>query len=191
MLIPPALGLVVGACSLDGTSMGPGGGDNGDKDKVPIKDGWTRIANTDAPEEDERLNLLGIACESTLTVTGSFTESTPQPADVNGCWGIGTWRITAAIDRQGCDPQPEVAQEFVYISSVDEETESTSVLFQPDPGNERMNLKITTDATGLCQGAFEHFQLDGTVLSFHTVLQEDLQTVSGHGTYSVYVEDPF
>lgn len=43
-------------------------------------------------------NPLAMACTDGFKVTGTFTASTPRPADVEGCWPAGTWTFQLALD---------------------------------------------------------------------------------------------
>lgn len=165
------------ACGLDGVDSGP------------ISDGPIRIP-ADEPAVDDRLDALEIICESTLIVTGTYLTGDPQPDGLNGCWPIGTWTVSATVDRLGCDPQPDLLEDMVYVVSYDEEASSHNVSFSNDPADERVNLKISTSGDGLCHGTMDHFGVDGTVWSFRPTLQED-GTLLGIGTYSVHQEDPF
>lgn len=165
----------LGACQLD--SFEPG-------------DGVMRIPNDD-PAADERLDQLGIICETDYAVTGSFVPgAVQQPEDMNGCWPVGTWTISATVDRLGCSPQPEVPADLVYEVTFDEEASTINVSYIADPGADRVNLKISTAGDGLCHGSMEHFGLDFGVWSVHPTLQLD-NTLLGIGKYTLYDEEPF
>lgn len=140
------------------------------------------------PIEDDRLDQLGIICESSLAVSGTFTPNPVQPDDFTGCGGVGTWTVVPTVERQGCDPQP-TPQTFVYEVTYNSEAATLNVSFPEDPGNERMNIKITADGGG-CIGAFEHFGLDNSVWNLQAPLKAD-NTLEGSGTYAVHVVDPF
>lgn len=141
-------------------------------------------------EEDRILDELGIICESTLSVTGTFTPNPiqPSPDEFTGCGGIGTWNITTTLDRVGCNPQP-AARSFTYEAVYDAENTTINVFFPDDPDNERLNIKITADSSG-CIGTFDHYELDNSVWAIQAPLEED-NTLSGSGTYRVYLEDSF
>jgi hypothetical protein len=171
------LALSFSACTLN--QVGSGGGPGGD--------GPQRIESDD-PEVDERLDDLGIICETTLNLMGTFTEGMAQPAEYHGCWPVGTWAFSAEVDFQGCDPQPSVDATWVY--SVERVEDVDRVSFVADPGAERVNLKISTAGDGLCHGQFDHFGEDNVVHTFRATLQED-GSITGFGAYSVYSEDPF
>jgi hypothetical protein len=201
-----ALSLVaLGACAVGDVPPGQMNGDAPD-----------RIAS-DVPGIDDRLDGLGIICESTMTVTGTFEPGIAQPAEVLGCWPVGKWTLSATIDRLGCDPQPPFAESYVYNVTYDEELSTVGVTFpgeppevcsngqtccedstdndgdglidDDDPGC-RVNLKISTAGDSLCHGAMDHFMLDGTVIGFRPTLQLD-GTLQGIGTYTVHPDDTF
>jgi len=155
--------------------------DNGDVDRITSPE----------PGVDDRLDALGIICESTLTVTGTYTETMPRPPDNpgTGCWDVGTWVVRAVVDFLGCDPQEQLETEYVYEITRDEE-DQTNIEYMGTFDPDRMNLKVTSAGDGLCHGAFEHFRADGVVFTFQPVKQND-GTLIGIGAYSVWEEDPF
>jgi len=174
----------IGACDLTGVEDGMGPGPDPDPGDLP-----DRIPNTNDPDYDQRLDDLGIQCQSDLMVTGTFTESEPQPIEKTGCWPVGEWRVSVTMVRQGCDPQDEFPTEFVYtVVNVDDQT---VVQYPADPNNERMNLKITSNGGGTCNGVFEHYGLDLRVLEFHPILPIGGTAFMGEGAFQVWLEDPF
>jgi len=135
--------------------------------------GPERIVSSD-PEFDDRLDSLGIVCQSTLTVTGTFTEARPQPGDISGCWEVGRWDVDWAIDTLGCSPQPDFPSVFSYEASRSADNDP-SVVWLDDPEFERVRLSIPGDG-GECHGNFEHYGIDGdnrTVIELKPVLQAD------------------
>jgi hypothetical protein len=157
-------------------------------------DGPQRIASSEEGV-DERLDGLDIICESTMLVTGTYVAGAPQPPEVLGCWPVGTWTVSATIDRLGCDPQPMFTdgvftETYSYEVVYDAEESFIQVGFLNDPSDERVNLKISTEGDSLCHGAMDHFNLDGTVIGFRPTLQLD-GTLSGIGTYTVHKDDTF
>jgi hypothetical protein len=173
-----AVGLMLGCLAACDTGAVPGGG-NGGPQRIP----------SDDPSVDSRLDALGIVCESSLLVSGTYTQTEAPPAGHNGCWAVGTWTLTVSLDHQGCDPQPEIATEFTYDVSRDEDA-NTNVIFVNDPSDDRVNLKITTNGDGLCHGAFDHYGTDFGVLAFRPTLTE-AGTLEGFGTYDLFEQDPF
>lgn len=157
---------------------------------TPMDTGSVKRIPSEVPGFDERLDSLEIICESSLIVTGTFQPGVLPPDDHLGCWPVGTWTINATVDTLGCDPQPELPEDFIYEVSHDDEAGTINVGFVNDPTDERVNLKISTEGDGLCHGGMAHYAMDGTVWAFQPTLQED-GTLSGRGTYSVYSFDSF
>jgi hypothetical protein len=156
-------------------------------DAVETRDDLVRIPSDE--ETDQRLDDLGIICESTLNVTGSYVVGDAQPSDFLGCWPVGRWTFTASIDFQGCSPQPQITEEFVYDVTMDDDSNQI-IVYTTDPDNERVSFKVSSEGDGLCHGLFDHYYTDGTVLTFRPTKQEDGSLV-GFGAYSVFAEDPW
>lgn len=183
-----SLGLLSGAllltslagCELE--TIPPGG-------MPPGGNGYTRIPSSD-PSYDERLDQLGIVCQSTFQVSGTYVQSEARPPEVEAddCWPLGTWTIAAVVDFEGCSPQPE-PQEYVYEVGFDEDLNWT-ITNVNDPEQERQNMKITIDSSNLCLGSFEHFAEDFTVWAFKPTM-DPTGLIEGAGTFAVYTEDPF
>lgn len=169
---------VTGACAVGDVPTGQG-------QRIPSGD----------PAVEARLDGLDIICESTLIVTGTFVEGIAQPAELLGCWPVGTWTVMATIDRLGCRSQPDFvtgdyAGNWVYEVVYDDEASTHNVQFLNDPDDDRVNLKISTSGDSLCHGAMDHFALDNTVVGLRPTLQLD-GTLQGIGTYTVYMDDTF
>ena len=158
------------------------------------------------PSVDADLDSRDVVCESTLTVTGTFTLGTARPlgeGGISGCWGDGTWSVTPTLQRIGCSPQAQPPQ-FEYLAEYIEYDEAngiedtTIVKFPAEPNNPRVNLGINADGDG-CIGIFDHFGRDNSVWSFHVNLGETpddmavgaTMSLTGDGTYTVYEYDQF
>ena len=175
-LLAAAVSLSLGACALNGVQ----GNDN--IDRIPSSD----------PAFDARLDALGIICETTLTVSGTYTQTeAPPPDHGGGCWDVGTWAVKTTVNFLGCDPQETLEQEYVFNVWRDDDSYSyVDYMGQWNDDPERLNLKITNSGDGLCHGNFEMFRSDGVVLSFFPTLQPD-GTLTGDGAFDVWEEDPF
>src|SRR5665647_77227 len=76
----------------------------------------------------DRDAVAGITCRAHFMLTGSFVEGTPaRPTDpdtgmpMTGCWPVGTWTFTAAIDTAAtaaethpCAPAPGVLPSYSF-----------------------------------------------------------------------------
>ena len=160
-------------------------GESGDPDIDPIPDdrGFTRIASED-PMFDERLDALGILCQSQLSLSGTFTyaegeaENIPCPK--------GTWDFEVTIDKHGCDPQPVLEDSYVYQATTDE-FGATVMIYVPEPDNEDIIIATANnDGEDLCHGSFRHHLPDSINLQFRPNVYED-GTIDGDGTYTVLV----
>lgn len=160
----------------------------------------------DDPAIDADLDLRDVVCESTLTVTGTFTLNTARPlgeGGISGCWADGTWSVTPTLQRTGCSPQAQPPQfeylaEYIELDEMRGIEDTTIVSFPAEPNNQRLNLGITANGDG-CIGIFEHYGTDNSVWSFHVNLGETpddmavgaTMELNGDGTYSVYEYDQF
>nr|MBA3457703.1 hypothetical protein [Deltaproteobacteria bacterium] len=70
--------------------------------------------DSDIPESDDRNEALGIVCEATMDITGTFVAGTPgRPAEVpTGCWPVGTWTFTATIAENACPTAPALLPSY-------------------------------------------------------------------------------
>ena len=148
------------------------------------------------PDDEEVLpidpNPARVACSAAFTLSGTYVPGTPtrnlNPSSPeyapSGCWGVGTWTFTAAIDRAAEVPDitgdkagdrcgeyngtAEPRVEASYSFRVDR-IESTNTNGQPDgtgsllkltllagkASSEVIQLKIGDDGAGDCESDFE------------------------------------
>lgn len=128
---------------------------------------------------------LDRVCTAMLSLSGSFQESSPQPSDVFGCWPVGTWTFSAAIEDNACPETPVLEQEYAFEVSRDEDGEET-YQYLTDPTWERVLIKVTSGGGGLCEGGVEIYSSDGlVVLNLKPALQAD-KSITGFGEYDLY-----
>jgi hypothetical protein len=145
-------------------------------------------ADSGSGDDDDRNDQLGILCEGAVSIQGTFTASMPQPADVFGCWPVGTWKFKAIIDSTDCDPKPMMLPEYQF-SVVRDAEENESYVYDTDPTYERVRLKVTSGGGGLCEGGLEIYSMDGkTIWNFKPALQAD-GTLNGIGEIEMYGSD--
>lgn len=163
------LGLL-GACSV--------GGDDGGGDDDGLMTGI-----------DDRDDALGIVCNATFKLTGTFTPGTPaRPAEIpTGCWPVGTWSFTAAIDTNECPSAPALEASYAFrVDRTDPNgegwTESYTYM-----GNQEMLFKLGVSEGGSaeCQGGLELYSLDGTEYWNFKPMQGGT-TIEGFGEYAKY-----
>jgi len=136
-------------------------------------------------------NTLGRICSASLTITGSFEQGMAKPADVNGCWPVGTWTFSAAIASNDCDTAPTFLPQYQF--KVDQTLDADgnpeqSFTYLTDP-NSHFRVKVTSGGAGQCEGELDLYSTDGTeVWILHPELYDDL-SVLGDGEYSLYDSD--
>jgi hypothetical protein len=134
---------------------------------------------------DENRNELGIQCEAALRLEGSFTATQAQPADVFGCWPVGTWRFTATVTQTDCSAAPALEQEYTFEVTRDAE-EAYHIAFVNNPSSPFLKMKVSGDGGGMCSGGFEIFSADSrTVTNLKPMLQAN-GILAGHGEVIVY-----
>jgi hypothetical protein len=139
-------------------------------------------------DQDQRLDDLGIVCESTYTLSGSFAPASAAP-DAGECWPVGEWSITATLDFQGCDPQVEYGSPRRYVVTGNAD-DGYQFRYPADPDNPRIELGVVSHGGPDCEGQFDHFESDGSVWSLRPVLSPD-GSISGTGSYALWIEDPY
>jgi hypothetical protein len=135
--------------------------------------------------EEQVRNELGIQCEAKLAIEGRFEASQTQPSDIFGCWPVGVWTFKATVVENGCPNDPLLEEEYVFEVTRDVE-EVMHYQYVNDPSFENVRMKVTSGGSGLCEGGFEVFTPDATIL---TNLKPNLMpdgTLTGQGEYIVY-----
>jgi hypothetical protein len=165
------LGLVVGACSVGGDD-GTGGGVEGGV--------------------DDRDDTLGIVCNATFKLAGSFTAGTPaRPADSpTGCWPVGTWTFSATLDTNECATAPALAASYAFrvdrtwVESSDSEGWVESYTYMGDQ-TMLFSLGVSEGGSADCEGGLELYSADGTEYWNFKPMQGDT-TIDGFGEYAKY-----
>jgi len=169
------LGLLVGllgfaACDLGGVS-GPNGG------------GPDASTGRDQP--------LGILCNATFKVTGTFQLGQAQPTDIGGCWPVGTWTWTATMDTNQCQTPPAILPQYQFKVDVATDADGNynyTDSYLTDP-NAHYKLKVSGDGGGLCQGGLEIFSADGKQVWNMKPSLEVGNVLDGFGEYALYDSD--
>lgn len=168
------LGLLIGLLGLgacDTGSVGPGQG------------GPDANSGRDQP--------LGILCNATFKVTGTFAQSMAQPADVGGCWPVGTWTFNATIDNNQCQTPPALLPQYQFKVDVMTDADGNTNYvdsYMTDP-SAHYRLKVSGDGGGLCQGGLEIYSPDGKQLWNFKPSLEVGSVLDGFGEYALYDSD--
>jgi hypothetical protein len=137
-------------------------------------------------------NPNGIVCTATAKVTGSFTLGQPQPADVFGCWPIGTWTFTATVDSNMCAAAPTVLSQYQFkgVETTDTNGDPLQTFtYLTDPATHN-HVKVSEIGGSRCQAGVELYSPDGTQYwNFKPTLQADKATVDGFGEFTLYQVD--
>ena len=161
------LGLSVGACGV------------GDEDNTP-------------PDTDDPNAKLGIVCDATFAITGTFVAGTPaRPVEVpTGCWPVGTWTFTARVADNTCPTAPAILPSYQFSVGREEGADMQgwveTYVWAGDQASVR-RLKVTEGGGGDCEGGLELFSADGTQFWNMKPAQEG-GVLSGVGEYALYTE---
>jgi hypothetical protein len=135
-------------------------------------------------------NMNGIVCQSTFKVTGSFAVGQTQPADVFGCWPIGTWTFTATMDTNGCATAPALLPSYSFkgVQTVDANGDPLQTFtYLTDPAT-HSRVKVSEIGGSRCEAGVELFSPDGLQYwNFKPTLEADKTTVDGFGEYALYM----
>jgi hypothetical protein len=130
-------------------------------------------------------------CTSVLSFAGNYVQGNPPPSDLEGgCWPDGTWTFTANVDSTDCAAgmAPTVQPQYVFQVTQDDDFNMT-IVYQTDPTNMNISLKISGGDGAVCTGAFLIFSSDGkTIWNLRPALQPD-NTLNGHGDIQVWDAD--
>jgi hypothetical protein len=122
---------------------------------------------------DDRNTKLGVTCNGAFKLTGTFTPGTPaRPIDpdtnlpLTGCWPVGTWTFTAAVDPAGtnCKSAVEVLPSYSFRLDRAEGTDmqglTDTVTNLTSIGDKLWHLSVSSNGQG-CEGNFEFASADG------------------------------
>jgi len=159
---------------------------------------------------DDRNDKLGIICNASFKMSGTFTPvaaGSPgaRPIDpdtmmpLTGCWPVGTWTFTAAMDTNECTTTPAVIPQYSFRVDraegadmqglVDSYTNLTSI------GDLQWHLAVSSNGQG-CEGSFEFGSPDGKQYwNMQPVLINPLSgaapttQITGSGDYSMFTTE--
>lgn len=148
------------------------------------------LGGCDPGSVDDGQTADELLCSATLTMTGTFAIGTPQPAEISGCWPIGTWTFAAAVGEHDCGSAPTPLAEYQFRVDRDEASADPDYTwiytYVTDPADTTADVSVTSGGGGLCEGILIVYSADGkTVWNMHPALQAD-GTLNGTGDYELH-----
>lgn len=160
----------------------------------------------DLPYEDEDPNPNRLQCSEAFRITGTWTPKEPlKPVDVSGCWGVGTWSFTVAVDStapvlditgdgQGDRCQgaaaPQLAPGYSFeVNKVmdDDGWVETWAYTGPTTFHSLYQLKVSEGGGGECEGGLTLISADRkSMWNFKPALNNG--TLTGQGDFTVFLD---
>lgn len=161
-----ALGSACTTGSVEGDDTGPIGDDVDDEDRI--------------------------TCQTDLDIAGTFTVSDAQPAEIVGCWPIGTWTFTATVTANDCASPPSLLGSYSFRGERDLSADDPNYAWDftvTAPNDPLASVSVQSGGGGLCSAGLNYFTADGKgTYSLHPALQEGGALI-GHGTFQQHTLD--
>lgn len=150
----------------------------------------------------------GLVCSASFKLNGTFTAvpagspgARPQdPEDptkpLSGCWPVGTWTFTAAVDTNECPSKPAVLSSYSFrvdrMEGADMQGPDDTYTNMTAVGGLKWHLSVASNGQG-CEGNFEFGSADGKEYwNMKPVLPNppaDPTKLIGNGDYDQYNVD--
>jgi hypothetical protein len=132
-----------------------------------------------------------ITCEAAVTLSGTMVAET-QPAEVIGCWPVGTWTFSPTLGTNTCPTPPPLLGTYAFTGERDltsAEPDFTWIFTVTAPNDPTAHVGVSSGGGGLCSAAMMVYSADGkTVTNLHPALGEG-GVLTGNGTYEVHTTD--
>ena len=133
-----------------------------------------------------------IICSTQFAVTGSAVLET-KPAEIGGCWPVGTWTFTLTQTGNSCATAPTPLAQYQMKVERDlaapEPDHTYNYTFLTDPTDMTVQLGSSSGGGGLCEGEILIYADAGkSVWNLHPALQAD-NTLTGLGDYEQHTTD--
>ena len=151
------------------------------------------VSGDDGPGPNPNPN--GHVCGATLSITGSFSATSPSmmPSGYAGCWPEGTWTFAAAVMNNNCSQTPVPQQSYVFkgVAELDMNGDPIVDMFPlvtPDPTSVQNIVKVSELGNAICEAEVDLYSPDGTqVWEFRPDLQQAVNgNLTGQGTFDIY-----
>jgi hypothetical protein len=159
------------------------------------------------PPSESGMTQLGITCSTFYATTGTFVPNTgdPPPTNFSGCWPIGAWTFTLAINTDtssgggvdscstgGHEPTTLAKYQFTGSTTLDADNdplEHFAYTPQSSDPNIHTTIKVTEGGTGVCQGSLSLYDTTGEkVWTLQPELNAD-NSITGDGEFDLYGSD--
>ena len=138
----------------------------------------------------DRQQQLGIICEAQVELAGHFQPGAARPSDVFGCWPVGTWTFSAAVESTDCASAPALEPEYAFSVTRDAD-QIEAYRFLNEPTRDGVKLKVTSGGSGLCEGGLMIYSADRkTLVNLKPTLHAD-GTVTGNGEIELYARPQY
>jgi hypothetical protein len=142
----------------------------------------------------------GMVCGATFRVTGTFAAGMPgRPIDPDtmmpqtGCWPVGTWTFTAALDGNDCPAPPAALASYSFRVDRKAPPDGGTDLIESyvnltSAGDMQNHIKVTSTGQG-CEGHVEFGSADGKQYwNMKPLLLKDPATtaLAGDAYYELY-----
>jgi hypothetical protein len=134
-----------------------------------------------------------IVCSAPLAITGSFAVGTPKPAEISGCWPIGTWTFAMTVGEHDCAAAPQPLAQYQIRVDRDLASEDPDFAwlytYVTDPDDMNADISVTSGGGGLCEAEVMLYANAGkTVWNLHPALQAD-NSLTGLGDYEEHTQN--
>jgi len=134
-----------------------------------------------------------ITCQTDMALVGNLTPSDPQPAEIQGCWPIGTWSFSPTVTSNTCPTAPSLLGTYSFtgerdLASADPDYDWIFTVTSPS-GDPTASVHVSSGGGGLCSGSVMVYSADGlSVLNLSPALQAG-GTINGQGVYEMHTQD--
>ena len=133
-------------------------------------------------------NTDELLCSAEMNITGSFAIGDPKPAEITGCWAVGTWTFSMVVGATNdCSPAPVPLPQYqlkIERDLASEDPDYTLLYtYLTDPNDMTVEMSVSGDGGGLCEADLVIYADAGkTVWNLHPSLQAD-NSINGLGDY--------
>ncbi|HTR55473.1 MAG TPA: hypothetical protein VMJ10_32565 [Kofleriaceae bacterium] len=159
-------------------------------------------------DENSNHDTRGITCQDNYTVTGNFVMSSMAGSgrptgQTDGCWPVGMWTFTVALDTtmtNTCTPTPTPLPQYQFEGDLATDPDDPTgppiqtFKYDTDPTDTMTIIKVTEGGAGdaACEGELDLYSPDGTqmwLLKPEADTTNATGTITGSGQFTIYTMD--